>query len=105
MSVTSASNASSISSLESSVSKLTKTVKVLVDCHNDKMREIINLRRVADRAGLYDNLSESEASDLFGDNSCDDDMRVTLNANKKSRSQRNHPALVRQAGRARRSED
>ena len=104
VSVTSASNASSISSLESSESKLSKTVKVLVDCHNDKIREISNLKRAADKARLYEGLSESEASDLLGDNSYDGDMRVRLKANK-SRSQRDHPALARQSSRARRGED
>ena len=59
VSVTSASNASSIFTLESSVSKLSKTVEVLVDCHNDKMREVSNLKRAADKAGLYEGLSES----------------------------------------------
>ena len=104
MSVTSASNASGISSLESSVSKMAKTMKVLVGCHNDKMREISNLKRAADKAGLYEKLSESEASDLFGDNFYNGDLRVRLKANK-SRSQRNHPALGRQSGRAKRGED
>ena len=82
VSVTSASNVSSISSLESSMSKLSKTVKVSVDCHNDKMREISNLKRAADKAGLYEKLSESEASDLFGDNFYNGDLRVRLKANK-----------------------
>ena len=101
MSVTSASNTSTISSIESAVSKFSKTVKVLVDCHNDKMRKISNLKRVADKAGLYENLSESEASDLFGDSSYDGDLRVRLKANK-AKSQRDHPALGRQSGRAKR---
>ena len=105
VSVTSASNASTISSLESSVSKLTKTVKVLVDCHNDKMREISNLKRVTDRAGLHEGLSDSEASDLFGDNSYDGNMRIRLKANKKPKSQRDHLVRVRQAGRARHGGD
>ena len=104
VSVTSASNASSISSLESSMSKMAKTMKVLVEYHNDKMREISNLKRGALKAELYENLSESEASDLFGKNSYDGDLRVRLKANK-SRSQRDHPALGRQSGRARRGED
>ena len=103
VSVTSASNASSISSLESSVSKLFNTVKVLVDCHNDKTREISNLKRVAGKAGIYEGLSESEASDLFGDSSYDGNMRVELKANK-AKAQRHHPALGRQSGRARRGE-
>ena len=75
-----------------------------MDCHNDKMGKISNLKRAADKAGLYEGLSESEASDIFGDNSYDGDMRVRLKANK-PRSQRDHPALARQSDRARRSED
>ena len=86
VSVTSASNASTISSLESLVIKLTKTVKVLVDCRNEKMREISNLKSAADRARLHENLSESEAFDLFCDDSCDGNMRIRLKANKKPKS-------------------
>ena len=102
VSLTSASNASSISSLESSMSKMAKTLQVLVECNNDKMREISNLKRGALKAGLYNNLSESEASDIFGDESYDSDVRVRLKANKKKRG---HPALGRQPGRARRGDD
>ena len=104
VSVTSASNASSISSLESSMSKMAKTVKVLVECHNDKMRESSNLKRDAAKAGLYNNLSESEASDIFGDDSYDGDLRVRLKANK-AKAARGHPALGRQSGRARRGDN
>ena len=104
VSVTSASNASSISSLESSVDKLNKTVKVLIDVHNDKMREISNLKRAADKAGLYRGLSESDDSSIFDDNSCsEDNIRLRLKANRpKKRSQREHPALARQSGNPRR---
>ena len=106
VSVASTSNASSISSLESSVFKLNKTIKVLVDCHNDKMREISNLKKATDKAGLYEGLSQSEASDLFGDNSYDGNLRVRLKANKPSKKpQRDHLALARQAGRPRRGDD
>ena len=105
VSVTSASHASTISSLESSVSKLNETVKVLVNVHNDKMRDISNLKRAATSAGLYENLSESEASSLFGDHSYDGNIRVRLKADKPSKkSQRDHPALARQAGRPRRDD-
>ena len=87
-------------------SKLNETVKVLVHCHNDKMREINNLKRAADRAGLCDGLYESEASSLFGDHSYDGDMRVRLKANKPNKkSQRDHPALAHQVGRARSGDD
>ena len=104
VSVTSASNASSISSLESSVDKLTKTVKVLIDVHNDKMREISNLKRAADKAALYEGLSESDNSSIFDDQSYDDNnIRIRLKANRpKKRSQRDNPALARQSGNPRR---
>ena len=100
VSVTSASHVSTISSLESSESKLNKTVKVLVDVHNDKMREISNLKRAADKAGLYQGLSESDTSSLFGDESYDGNIRLRLKANRPSKksSQRDHPALARQPG-------
>ena len=103
VSLSSVSNASTISTLESSVSKLSKTVKALVDGHNDKMREISNLKRAADKAGLYEGLSESDASDIFGESSYDsNDMRARLKSDNKS--QRDHPALGRQGGRARRGD-
>ena len=69
------------------------------------MREISNLKRAADNAGLYENLSESDTSSLFGDHSYDDDVRIRLKANKPNKkSQRDHPALARQAGRPRRDD-
>ena len=82
VSVKSASHASTISSLKSSVDKLNKTVKVLVDVHNDKVREISNLKRAADKAGLYQGLSESDNSSLFDDNSYDGNIRLRLKANR-----------------------
>ena len=48
------------------MSKLNETVKVLVNVHNDKMREISNLKRAADKAGLYEGLSESDTSSFLG---------------------------------------
>ena len=87
------------------MSKLSKTVKVLVDCHDDKMREISNFKRGPGKAGLYKNLSESEAFDLLGGNFYDGNMRIRPKANKKLKSQCDHPALARQAGRARCGED
>ena len=104
MSITSASHASSISSLESSVDKLNKTVKVLIDVHNDKMREISNLKRAADKAGLYQGLSESDNCSIFDDNSYDgNSIRLRLKAIRpKKSSQRDHPALARQSGNPRR---
>ena len=69
------------------------------------MREISNLKRAADKARLYEGLSESEASDIFGEISYDGNMRIRLKANKKPRSQRDHPALARQAGRVKRGDD
>ena len=87
------------------MSKLNETVKVLVDVHNDKMREISNLKIAADRAGFYENLPEFDASSLFGDHSYDGNVRVRLKANKPNKkSQRNHPALARQAGRPKRDD-
>ena len=84
---------------------MNETVKVLVNIHNDKMLEISNLKRAADKAGLYDGLSESDTSSLFGDNSYDGNMRVRLKANKPNkRSQRDHHALARQPGRPRRDD-
>ena len=86
------------------MSKMAKTLKVLVECNNDKMREISNLKRGALKAGLYSNLSESEASSIFRDESYDVDVRVRLKANK-ANAARGHPALGRQSGRARRGDD
>ena len=105
VSVVSASQTSTISSLEFLVSKLNETVKVLVNVHNDKMREISNLKRAADKAGLYEGLSESDTSSLFGDNSYDGNIRIRLKADKPNKkSQRDHPALARQSGRPRRDD-
>ena len=82
---------------------MNETVKVLVNVHNDKMRETSNLKRAADEAGLYEGLSESETSSLFGDNSYDGNVRIRLKANKLNKKpQRKHPALALQAGRPRR---
>ena len=45
---------------------MNETVKVLVNVHNDKMREISNLKKAADKARLYEGLSESDTSSFLG---------------------------------------
>ena len=98
-------SASTISSLESSVKAMSQNMKEIIEVHNENMREISNIKRAVQRADLFEDLSDSEASDVFSENSYGKSgSRRRLKANKpRKRSQRDHPALGRQPGSAKRN--
>ena len=105
VSVASTASASTISSIESSLKIMSQTMKEVIDVNNDNMREISNMKRAVQKANLFENLSDSESSDIMSESSYNNSGgRRRLKANRSSkRHQRDHPALGRQSGSPKRS--
>ena len=80
-------------------------MKEIIEVHNENMREISNIKRAVQRADLFEDLSDSESSDVFSESSYGKSgSRRRLKANKpRKRNQRDHPALGRQPGSAKRN--
>ena len=80
-------------------------MKEVIDVNNDNMREISNMKRAVQKANLFENLSDSESSDIMSESSYNNSGgRRRLKANRSSkRHQRDHPALGRQSGSPKRS--
>ena len=104
VSVASTATASTISTLEASIKTMSQTMKEVIEVNNGNMREISNMKRAVRKANLYDDLSDSDSSDILSESSyTNSGSRRRLKANRNKRHQRDHPALGRQSGSPKRS--